>query len=154
METTSTDRIEKQIELNAPVARVWRALTDYKEFSAWFKVDLESPFVPGETTRGQITHPGCEHMVMQVVVKEMEAQHLFSYDWKPGVVDPNADNSNEPSTLVEFKLEATDGGTMLYLTESGFDALPAERREELFRRNEGGWTGQMKNIETHVTKNP
>lgn len=153
MEKTSTDRIEKQIELKATASRVWQALTDYKEFGQWFKVNLESPFVIGETTRGPITHPGCEHMVMDVVVKQMEPERLFSYEWKPGVVDPNADNSNEPATLVEFKLEPTKSGTMLYLTESGFDAIPAERREELFRRNEGGWSGQMKNIESYVDSN-
>jgi len=29
-----TDRIEKTIELKAPISRVWRALTDHREFSA------------------------------------------------------------------------------------------------------------------------
>ena len=154
MDETSTDRIEKQIELKASVARVWRALTDYKEFGEWFKVNLESPFSVGKTTRGQITHPGCEHMVMDVVVKQMVPERLFSYEWKPGVVDPSADNANEPATLVEFKLEPTESGTMLYLSESGFDAIPADRREELFRRNEGGWSEQMKSIEAHVANNP
>ena len=38
---TSTDRIEKTIELNAPVSRVWRALTDHREFGAWFRVKLD-----------------------------------------------------------------------------------------------------------------
>ena len=42
------DRIEKRIELKAPVPRVWRALTDYREFGTWFRVALEGPFVPGK----------------------------------------------------------------------------------------------------------
>ena len=32
-----SDRIEKQIELNASISRVWRALTDHREFGEWFK---------------------------------------------------------------------------------------------------------------------
>ena len=154
MEKSSTDRIERQIELKAPVARVWRALTDHKEFSEWFRVRLEAPFVPGQTTRGKITYPGYEHLVMQVVVQKMEPQRLFSFHWHPYDVDPKVDCSKEPPTLVEFKLERMGVGTFLRLTESGFDAIPAARREEAFRMNSGGWAEQMKNIDAHVTKNP
>jgi uncharacterized protein YndB with AHSA1/START domain len=42
-----SDRVEKTIELRAPVSRVWRALTDHVEFGAWFRVRLDGPFVPG-----------------------------------------------------------------------------------------------------------
>ncbi len=154
MEKPSTDRIEKRIELKVPVARVWRALTDHKEFGEWFGVSLEAPFVPGETTRGKITCPGYEHLVMEVVVQQLEPERLFSFRWHPTADDPNVDCSKEPSTLVEFELERSGDGTLLLLTESGFDEIPAARRDEVFRRNDGGWSGQMKNIETHVTKNP
>ncbi|MGC2751771.1 MAG: hypothetical protein WCA40_05335, partial [Candidatus Acidiferrum sp.] len=58
----------------------------------------------------------------------------------------------EPTTLVEFRLEKTATGTLLLLTESGFNNLPGDRRLEAFRRNEGGWTEQMKNIEKHVAQ--
>jgi len=141
MPPSSTDRIEKQIDLKAPVSRVWRALTDYREFGQWFRVNLESPFVPGMVTRGHITYPGYEHL---------EPERLFSFNWHPYAVDPKADYSKEPPTLVEFRLEPTATGTRLYLTESGFDALPPGRRDEAFRMNAGGWAEQMKNIERHV----
>lgn len=154
MEKSSTDRIEKRIELKAPVARVWRALTDHNEFGAWFRVNLEAPFVVGETTRGRITYPGYEHLVMEVAVQEMEPERLFSFHWHPGAVDPDVDYSKEPPTLVEFKLEPAGCGTLLLVTESGFDAIPAGRRDEAFRMNDRGWTEQVKNIESHVTKNP
>ena len=81
MNESSTDRIEKRIELRAPVSRVWRALTDYKEFGEWFRVNLESPFVPEQPTEGHITHPGYEHLVMRVVVQKMEHERLFSFLW-------------------------------------------------------------------------
>ena len=154
MTPSSTDRIEKRIELNAPVARVWRALTDYKEFGAWFRVDLEGPFVPGKMTRGRILYPGYEHLVMEVEVQKVEPQRLFSFHWHPYAVDPGVDYTSEPPTLVEFRLEQAGKGSVLSLIESGFDAIPASRRDEAFRMNDGGWTEQMTNIETHVRNNP
>jgi uncharacterized protein YndB with AHSA1/START domain len=144
------DRIEKQIELKAPVARVWRALTDYREFSEWFGVNLEGPFVPGQTSRGQMAITGYEHLKWEAVVQKMEPESLFSFTWHPYAIDPQKDYSKEPSTLVEFRLEPKGGGTLLTLTESGFSKLPADRRLEAFRMNDGGWAQQMKDIELHV----
>ena len=149
-----SDRIEKRIELKAPVSRVWRALTDYREFGEWFRVKLEGPFVAGQVSRGQITYPGYEHLKWEAVVQKLEPERLFSFTWHPYAVDPKVDYSKEPQTLVEFKLEKTPTGTRLLLTESGFDRIPAARRMEAFRMNDGGWTEQMKNIERHVTEKP
>jgi uncharacterized protein YndB with AHSA1/START domain len=144
------DRIEKSIELEAPVSRVWRALTDYREFGEWFRVELEGPFVPGQVSRGRITYPGFEHVTMQVTVQNMEHERLFSYTWHPYAIDPKVDYSHELPTLVEFKLEEIPSGTRLTVTESGFDKIPASRRAEAFRKNESGWAAQLQNIERHV----
>ena len=146
------NKIEKRIELKAPVSRVWRALTDHREFGQWFRVKLEGPFVAGQESRGNITYPGYEHIVWTAVIQKMEPERLFSFTWHPYAVDPNVNYSKETPTLVEFRLEKAGSGTLLVLTESGFDNIPAERRSEAFRRNDGGWTEQMKNIEAHVTQ--
>jgi len=147
-----SDRIEKKIELKAPISRVWRALTDYREFGEWFRVKLDGPFVPEQVSTGHITYPGYEHLKWEAVVKEMEPERLFSFTWHPYAVDPKADYSQEPPTLVEFRLEKTAGGTLLRLTESGFDKIPAHRRDQAFRMNDGGWAQQMKNIESYVAE--
>ena len=148
------DRIEKRIELKAPVSRVWRALTDYREFGEWFRVKLDGPFVAGQVSRGHITHPGYEHLKWEAVVQKMDAERLFSFTWHPYAVDSKKDYSQEPPTLVEFRLEKTATGTLLTVTESGFDKIPIERRAEAYRMNEGGWTAQMKNIENYVGQTP
>jgi uncharacterized protein YndB with AHSA1/START domain len=148
------DRIEKRIELKAPLARVWRALTDHREFGEWFRVKLDGPFAAGQISRGYITWPGYEHLKWEAVVQKMEPQSLFSFTWHPYSIDPAIDYSQEESTLVEFHLEAIPGGTLLLLTESGFDKIPAARRAEAFLRNDGGWAQQMKNIETYVAEKP
>jgi uncharacterized protein YndB with AHSA1/START domain len=145
-----SDRIEKSVEMKAPVSRVWRALTDYKEFGEWFRVKLENPFVPGQLTRGAITHPGYEHLKFEVAVQKMEPERFFSFTWHPFAIDPKQDYSKETPTLVEFTLEPIAGGTRLRVVESGFHKIPAHRRAEAFRMNDGGWTEQMTNIATHV----
>ena len=152
MSKSTTDRIEKQIELKAPVARVWRALTDYREFGQWFGVKLQGPFVVGQKTRGNMTYPGYEYVVMEVVVQKMENERLFSFQWHPYAIDPKVDYTKEEPTLVEFRLEKTAAGTLLTVTESGFDKIPASRREQAFRMNSNGWEAQMKNIEKHVSQ--
>jgi uncharacterized protein YndB with AHSA1/START domain len=152
-----SDRIEKRIELKAPISRVWRAVTDYREFGEWFRVKLDGPFVQGQVSRGQITYPGYEHVKWEAVVQKMEPERLFSFTWPhPKSLDkveyPMGDHSKDPTTLVEFRLEKTATGTLLVLTESGFDNIPRDFRLEAFRRNEGGWAEQMKNIERYVAK--
>jgi len=138
------------------VARVWRALTDYREFGAWFRVKLEGPFVAGQVSRGQMTYPGCEHIVWEAVVEKMEPERLFSFTW-PQVqsfdkTDAPPDYSKQPRTLVEFRLEPTAAGTLLIVTESGFESVPADWRLDALRRNEGGWAQQLKNIEGYVAQ--
>lgn len=148
------NRIEKRIELKAPVSRVWRALTDYREFGEWFRVQLDGPFIPGQVSRGHITYPGYEHVKWEAIVQTIEPERLFSFTWHPYAVDPTKDYSTEKPTLVEFRLEETAAGTLLVVTESGFDEIPSDRRLEAFRMNDGGWTEQMKNVERHVAQKP
>src|SRR6201987_4261550 len=129
--------IEKRIELNAPVSRVWRALTDYREFGEWVRIKLDGPFVPGEISTGHITYPGYEHLKWEATVQRMEPERLFSFTWPQSKSLDNPDYANAPTTLVEFRLEKTPTGTLLMLTESGFDQIPADWRLEAFRRNDG-----------------
>ena len=147
-----SDQIEKTIELNAPVDRVWRALTDHNEFGEWFRVKLDSPFQPGKVSTGRITIPGFEHVKWNATVKRMEAPSVFSFTWHPYAVDTAVDYSDETPTLVEFRLEPSAKGTRLIVVESGFDAVPSHRRLEAFRMNDGGWSAQIKNIKAHVER--
>ena len=142
--------IERQIQLNAPVSRVWKAITDYEEFGQWFRVKLDGPFAPGQVSTGYVTYPGYEHLKWEAVVQRMDPERLFSFKWHPYAVDRSVDYSKEEPTLVAFRLEATGGGTLLTVTESGFEKVPANRREEAFLRNGQGWTVQMENIRTYV----
>jgi uncharacterized protein YndB with AHSA1/START domain len=133
---------------------VWRAITDHRAFGEWFRVQIDGPFVEGQVSRGHMTYPGYEHVKWEAAVQKIEPERLFSFTWAhPKSFDKatySGDHSPDPKTLVEFKLEKTNNGTRLRITESGFDQLPADLRLEAFRRNQGGWTEQVKNLENYV----
>jgi len=150
--TPSTDRIQRQVVLRVPRARVWRALTDPAELGAWFGVKIETPrFAPGVRARGAITHPGYEHVTWEVTIERMEPERLFSWRWHPYAVEAGVDYSAETPTLVEFELVEIPEGTRLTVVESGFDRVPLARRAQAYRMNGEGWTMQMQFIERHVS---
>jgi uncharacterized protein YndB with AHSA1/START domain len=151
--STSTDRIERKILLKAPRSRVWRALSNAEEFGDWFGVALKGKtktFAAGQRVQWQVTYPGYEHLVFDVVIERMEPERLLSWRWHPYPADPSVDYSKEPTTLVIFELEEVEGGTLLTVVESGFDNIPPSRRLEAFRMDSEGWDEQMRNIEKHV----
>lgn len=154
MTTTATDRIEKQVTLRAPRSRVWRAITDSKEFGDWFQAAFTDPFRPGARVKGRITHPGYEHLTMEIVIEKMVPERLFSFHWHPYAIEPEVDYSKEPTTLIEFTLEEVAEGTVLRVTESGFDQIPIERRTIAFKANNGGWEAQMKAIAGYLERTP
>ena len=156
-----TDRIEKQVLLKASRARVWKALTDAKEFGEWFGVRFDGPFVAGAPLHGVIVPTQADADVAKlqepyagrafdITVDRIEPQRLFSFRWHPYAVEPGSDHSKEPTTLVMFALEEHPGGIRLTVTESGFDQVPLDRRAAAFAANEGGWEKQMTLIEKHL----
>jgi uncharacterized protein YndB with AHSA1/START domain len=145
----TTDRIEKQIVLKASPARVWRALSNAREFGSWFGAQFEDDFAPGQEARGKVTYQGKE-LAMTFVVERMEPERLLAFRWHPYAVDPTVDYSGEPTTLVELVLTPVPEGTRLTVTESGFDRIPVARRARAFEMNAHGWAVQMENIARHV----
>jgi uncharacterized protein YndB with AHSA1/START domain len=147
---SSTDRIEKNTLIRAPRARVWRALSDAKEFGEWFGVVLDGAFEAGAVVRGRITHPEYAHVQLEMIIERVEPERILAYRWHPYAVERGVDYSAEPTTLVELTLEEAPEGTMLTVVESGFDRIPLARRAEAFRMNSGGWAAQMDNVRGHV----
>lgn len=144
--TSSSDRIEEQVRLHAPRARVWRALTTADELAAWFGVKLTgaTPIAPGAQVTGHMIFPGYEHVRFDVIIEEVVPERRFSWRWHPNAIEKGVDYSADPRTLVTFTLEDAPGGdTLLRVVESGFDALPASRRAAALLGNANGWRGQL-----------
>jgi uncharacterized protein YndB with AHSA1/START domain len=148
IDPSGTDRIVKTTLLKAPRAKVWRALTDPAEFSRWFGCDLKDPFVPGARVRGPVTSKGYEHLMMDMTIERVEPPRLFSWRWQPGAMETI--DQSEPTTLVVFELEEVPEGTRLTVTESGFERVSPTRRPTVYRENEQGWAGQLKNLTKHL----
>jgi uncharacterized protein YndB with AHSA1/START domain len=143
--------IERTIDLKASVDRVWTALTDYEEFGAWFRLELDGPFQVGRVTTGVVNCPGHEGLPFWARVTVMEAPRRFSFVWPMDEsVDPDDPDIEHKVTLVDFTLEPLAEGARLTVRESGFERLPADKRLQVFRDNNGGWDFQMKNIRSHV----
>lgn len=147
---SSTDSFEREIVVEAPRARVWRALTDVREFNEWFGVKLGAPFAAGTVVRGNITTPGYEHIAATLWVEVMEPERRFAFRWHPYAIEQGVDYASEPTTLVTFTLEDVADGTRLSVAESGFDAIPPSRRPRAFSANAEGWRIQLRNIRNHV----
>lgn len=148
---SDTDRIERDILLDAKPSRVWRALSDPKEFGSWFGCDLaDQVFEPGRHVRGPFTIAGHTDASFDAIIEQVEPERLLSYRWHPHAVDPKADYSGETRTLVTLTVEPAGEGCRVRVVESGFDAVPAERRRTAFPANTGGWEWQLKNIARHV----
>ena len=152
--TATTDRIEKQALLHAPLERVWRAISDSEEFGSWFGMRLDGPFVAGARVGGEIVPTTVDADVaaaqkpyegqhFDIMVERVEPMRLLAFRWHPGVPDPNADLATEPTTLVVFQLEDRPDGTLLTITESGFDSIPLARRAEALEGNAEGWEAQL-----------
>ena len=157
----NTDRIEKQIVLKAPRERVWRAISDSARFGTWFGVAFEGPFVEGEWLIGSITPTKVDPEVAKlqepargfkfsVLVERIQPMERFAFRWHPFAIEKDKDYSEEPMTLVTFELGDADEGTLLKITETGFDQLPTERRAKAFQANDGGWTHQTRLIEKYL----
>jgi uncharacterized protein YndB with AHSA1/START domain len=143
--------IERKVVLRAPRGRVWNALTDVKKFCEWFGCNAtEGTFTPGSTVRMNASeeHGGN----FDIFVQEIQPEQLFSWRWHPGAHDPSLDYAKEPTTLVVFQLADAEGGTLLTITESGFDAISLARRAKVFSQNGQGWDDQVKNLERYVNQ--
>lgn len=155
------DKIEKTATLKAPLAKVWKAISDSTAFGAWFGMALEGPFVEGQTVLGaiaktQVDDEIAKHqapyvgMRCELRVERIIPLELFAFRWHPGA-DPEA-GPEAPTTLVTFELEEVAEGTRLTITESGFDALPLERRAKAFTENEGGWEAQLALVAKYLAR--
>lgn len=155
------DQITKQIILKASRARVWGAISDARAFGAWFGVDFDGPFVAGQWLSGRIVPTTVDPEVaklqephrgtpFQILVEEITPMMRFSFRWHPFAIDKTKDYAQEPTTLVAFTLSDAADGVLLVITESGFDALPPERRAAAFTANDGGWAHQCRLIEKYL----
>jgi uncharacterized protein YndB with AHSA1/START domain len=143
-------RIDRTIDIKAPPERVWRALTDATELSAWFQVTIEGEITRGSEVWMTSVHAGHAGQRFRVRFVEMMPPTRFVWQWHPGEVDPKVDYAREPWTTVTFTLQATAGGTRLTVAETGFEQISLERRAKVYNDNSQGWTEVLGWVQRYV----
>jgi uncharacterized protein YndB with AHSA1/START domain len=146
--TAQLTKIEKQIVIRAPRSRVWQALTTAEDFSRWFSADFAGSFAPGKRLDMKSTHPSSTDQGFYVIIERMEPEHTFSWRWHPGSANVDEDGT----TLVEFHLEEVAEGTLLTVTETGFDRISLERRAKAFEENVRGWEEQLESLSRYAAQ--
>jgi len=155
------DVIEKHAVLRTPRERAWRAISEARQFGAWFGVQFDSEFEVGVRLVGKIVPTQADPEIARLQepytgfpfefhVERIEPMRLFSFRWHPFAIDRDADYSAEPMTLVEFRLEDAGEDTRLTIGESGFGQLPLARRVQAYMANDGGWAHQIKLVEKYL----
>jgi len=141
------NRIEKVTLLNAPLERVWAAISDSAQFGTWFGAEFDGPFVEGRSTTGRIVptsvdaevaaaqepHRGAP-LALQVVA--VEPMTRFVFQWKGSL-------ESDVATTVTFRLDPVGAGVRLSITESGFEGLPEQLRAATRDGNAAGWEAQL-----------
>jgi uncharacterized protein YndB with AHSA1/START domain len=136
MSETAELRIEKRLEFDAPVEKVWRAITEPDELAQWFGHRAELDLRPGGA--GAMTWE--EHGRFAVRVEAVEPPTRLVWSW---VHEPDVDFEDAPATRVEWLLtEREGGGTTLRLVETGF------RTELHHKQNTGGWDEELAELVT------
>jgi uncharacterized protein YndB with AHSA1/START domain len=127
--TAAPAAIERTMELAAPRARVWAAISDPDELSRWFPQRASWDLRPG----GSGTFFWEEHGEFPVEVVSVEEPAYLAWRW--GM-------ESDEVTLVEWWLEERpDGGTTLRMRESGFTTR--KHRDG----NDEGWTEELGELE-------
>jgi len=137
------DTIVREITVKAPKERVYKAITDPKQIVTWFPDAIEGTLEVGERP---IFNFG-KHGKNQIYVEAANPYDYFAYRWVPGSNNVTGDVLTVPNTLVEFRIETSEGMTKVTLTESGFASLPAEVAQKSFEQNSGGWEFMISRLE-------
>lgn len=143
-------RIDRTIEIQAPPERVWQALTNTDELSAWFQVTIEGDIAPDREVWMTSVHPQHAGQRFRVHVTEMTPPRRLAWQWHPGEIDPSVDYSLEPRTTVTFVLEPSARGTRLVVSETGFDAIALARRAKVYGDNRQGWAEVLVWLQKYV----
>lgn len=142
--TDELDRIERQITIDAPAARVWELVAE----PGWYINDhtITEHRLERDGDLTVVHDPVHGAFLFRTVA--LDKPHYAAFRWLADSTDPDS-----PSTLVEFRVDAvSDSSTVLHVTETGFESLPgdaAERRAK-YEGNVEGWTIELDLARQHL----
>jgi uncharacterized protein YndB with AHSA1/START domain len=139
------DEIRRELVIDAPIERVWEALTSAEQLRKWFGDIAEIDLRPGGRARFGWTE---YDSVSEAIVDVVDAPTRFVFRWE--AVDTRS--VEEVSTSVEVTLEPLGDGTRPTMVESGFSTLPDGVYDRAFQANTSGWTAELKDLTEYLEK--
>jgi len=133
------DRIEREIEIEAPIDVVWAVLTEPGHIASWFTDEAQLDARPGGDGRLVFRSRATgTPTAVDLRVEEVDPPQFFSFRWAHA---EGAEPDETNSLLVQFTLRAAGDATRLRLVETGFDRLerPEAERERQSAEHQNGW---------------
>jgi len=155
--TPDQNTIVSEIEIGAPPARVFQALTDAGELQRWFN-DASCPIKTWEmdarlggryrytTEKGTVIVNNVSAFECHGEIVEFDPPRVLAYTWIANWHD-DAEGPTQVATHVRWELTPKAGGTHLKVTHSGLATLPIARKDYT-----GGWTGVVAMLKAFVEK--
>ena len=134
--------IERDIEIEAPVEVVWRAITEPELIRTWFADVADVEARPGAVGSLTFRADSDAPHVVGITVVTADRPHRFSYRW---VYPPGERATEVNSTLVTFTLVADgDERTRLRVVESGLEQMDMADgdKQKFFEDHSHGWQVQ------------
>lgn len=134
------DQVHREVEINAPIARVWALMTEPEHLKAWYAFDGAAVDLRLD---GVIEHHWAEHGTYRGVIDVLEPPHRLGYRYANV---PDELPAPGRSTHVLFELAELDGGgTRVAVTESGISELEVSEKERSLYREATiqGWAGGL-----------
>ena len=130
--------VRRTIRIDAPVDKVWRAVTEPEQISRWFgRTELDGA---GPGAQGSITFDGYGRV--SLAIEAVDAPRLISYRWgNDDALGHLPDELDDHATVFTFTLEAVDGGTELTVVETGFDRTSDPRAN--MAEHATGWVSEL-----------
>ena len=146
------DRIEREIDIEAPIDVVWAVITEPEHITGWFTDTAKLDVRPGGEGRfGWDAKATSRTMVVNLRVERLDPPHFFSFRWHY----PDGDEPTETNApLVEFSLEARGDSTRLRLVESGLEKIVRSdtEKETYFAEHSSGWTRIAEQLRDYAPK--
>lgn len=129
--------VERSIWIAARRERVWQAITDARQIMAWWGGDYWeiAGLEPGAAIKfGSADDP------MLARVAAAEPPQRFVIEWPP------QPQYHEIPILTTYVLAEEAGGTRVTVTETGFEALPADIRQQRFESTAAGYAKVLEGL--------
>jgi uncharacterized protein YndB with AHSA1/START domain len=137
--------VERSIWIAAPRERAWRAVTEPEQLDQWYATYYrwEIPALQVGTTI-KFYNKDDDTDIQLATIEVVDPPRQFTLRWQP--------NQQYPATtlITTFLLEEENGGTRVTISESGYESLPDDERQQWLDATGAGYTMSMENLKAHL----